>query len=183
MSQIMARVATIDDISSIVNIANLSRKKESNNHGFLTYVLSEERYVKRLNDFFIVAEANNKILGFHLGYSMTTLKELIAGDEVWHIKPEIEQAFNFMGDENFIFCDQIAVLAEHKHQGVGVMLMQAISQTMKTQNIDRQVAYIMHEPDNNTVSQKFSLQIGFKFIKPIKLPDNTIWGMYIKEIS
>lgn len=176
-------LAKISDIAQGIKINPWDVKKEDCRDGFLVYSLDEEDYQKRLNDFFLTFKQNDKIIGFLMCYDRNFLEKLIQENEISHEDGITDFLTNLPSDADFVFGDQIGVLAENRKSNIGKRMMEELFKEMTQKKISNMYVAILQEPICNEVSINFVSGFGFKKIKDIRNTDNSVWGIYHLELK
>jgi len=180
----IVRKANAKDVAQITKIANSVKidfknlDKEIINRGFLVYVLNEEYYKERLNDYFLVYEENNKINGFLMCYSRIFLKSLITSGALNHKDAEIDFLSNRRTGEKFVFGDQIGVGKDFRGKSVGKKIMNKLFDEMNKNSTKDIYVTILLKPVEHKISLSFCESLGFKHISNVINKDGLIWGVY-----
>lgn len=168
---IILRNASSSDIDGIIEVtietllANQSETSNLCKYGFLINSLSSDEIENSILDkndsIVIVAEKNNKIIGFTLGCNCKKL------DVVWgkNLKIEDETLF-ILEKKNVYFLNYIARLRNEK--GCGRHLLKQLIHVAKLKHYDYIICEIAQKPIMNNTSIKFHEHFGYKNVGHIK---------------
>lgn len=147
-------------------------------HGFLIYVLKEERYKKRIeiSPFFYVVEVDNCIKGFLMCYDDRTLQELAHEGEMTH-EGNVPR-FILSQPPPYVFIDQIGILKACSGSGLGRSMVETLFEEMKAHSISTAYVAIVLGPVENTASLSFFQKLNAEEISRIDNGDGYVSGIY-----
>ncbi len=174
------RVAKLEDISKVKDIIDslqVSRKQqdwEQREDGLFEYPKSEQELRRALNPYFIVAEIEQGIRGFFLGYDDIFFKDRFS---------DSQEEFRFVLDNvrgDFVYLDQGGVVnSESLGKGRIVFgLWESLVSKAVRDRKDKIITYVCHKPLLNVRSKRFVEGRGFHNFKELLIGDGIVLGAY-----
>lgn len=158
---VKVRRARLGDEEGVYKIAcSASEGVRDSYEGFLIddYHLDREHYINLFRDrienltYFYVAELEDRIIGFSLGYRKEMWLKYNPNwieDVKWH--PEFDRSFT----DNFVIIDKTAVEAEHIGEGIGSLIYKKIIEDMRESGIHYIFSETVAHPIPNFASFAF----------------------------
>lgn len=162
----------IAEVACAVKIS-LAEGTEESDRGFLVWPQSPETYRERLDlsEHFLVARAEDKVVGFLMAYSRPVLQELQRG---MTYEDNILSFALSRGGQDIIFIDQIAVVPTAARRGVASRMLDHLGRGAPNAHL---IAGIIHKPVRNTASIRFFQTHGSGFVCEVEQGEWTL-GMY-----
>jgi L-amino acid N-acyltransferase YncA len=185
-TEIQIRTATVNDISSIIEVLkhNLFQQKSAAQNatletsGFLIHgFTSDELQTAMLdttNHIVLVATENNTVVAYALSYDLRHIKPHWVVDI--HGTPEIHA---LLATEKILYHRHIAKHSNTK--GIGRQILQALIAEAKARDYSYIVCQIVQKPLQNTVSTNLHEAFGFSAVGFVE-DDKYTFGVYLKSM-
>jgi hypothetical protein len=176
----VAKFEDIGEIKALIDSLQVSRKQqdwEQRKDGLFEYPKSEQELERVLNPYFIVAETEQGIRGFFLGYDDNFFKHRFSDSQ--------EEEFRFVLDNvrgDFVYLDQgEGGVANSESLGKGRIVLglweSFVSKAVRDRK-DKIITYVCHKPLLNVRSKRFVEGRGFHNFEEIPIGDGIFLGAY-----
>jgi len=181
IKNIQIRQAQVSDISSIQSLANclvVKSRDLGKTTGFYNYFLTENQYFNRIaSPFFFVAENQDGLEGFCMGYDSEFLRALtekekeLRGDVILNCLLELNPPW--------VYVDQFAVREPGTVTGslIAYNLRNSVIDETRKANIHSILGAVVHKPWENTSAVKFVKKSGFQLQQEVE-SKGILFGIY-----
>ncbi len=173
------RDATVDDVAAVRALISslVVCRNDMVTTGFVELpVPSVEQLTTWATDnpFFLVACDTGRIIGFYLGFHVTSATP----SEDDEILAQLQDHF-----DDFVYLDLLGVSPAYQHQGIGEELKEAMCERVDEEGQTEMYAAVAAAPLANLASARLNKKMGFTVVCQIAISDGLLFDIYHKKLT